>query len=187
MSLLILDNYDSFTYNLFHLLEPLDEQIVVARNDEIELEQVSDFERIVLSPGPGLPGEAGIMPALIERYASTKKILGVCLGMQAIAEHFGLGLTNMEQPRHGRSIRIDIESDTELFQGIGNEMVVGLYHSWAVQGEASHSEIAFLAHSEEGWPMALKHRTLSIHGIQFHPESVMTPRGDELIRNWYSL
>lgn len=187
MSLLLLDNYDSFTYNLLHILEPLEANIIVARNDEISLDQVEQFDCIVLSPGPGLPKEAGIMPALVERYAKNKKILGVCLGMQCIAEHFGTPLINMPSVRHGRSVRIEITNNEDLFRGMGKEMAVGLYHSWAIDEHSISPELEILARSEEGWPMAIKHQSLNIHGIQFHPESVMTPKGAELISNWHAL
>lgn len=184
MSLLLLDNYDSFTFNLLHLLEPLVEDIEVIRNDEIDIEDLDRFDQIVLSPGPGLPSEAGLMPQLLERHATTKPILGVCLGMQAIAQHFGTPLINMPSVRHGRTAFVNYEEDSSLFAGISSPMEVGLYHSWAVDHENMSEDLLPLAFSQEGWLMALQHRSLALTGIQFHPESILSPLGAQLIENW---
>ncbi len=182
--MLILDNYDSFTFNLFHILEPLVDQIVVRRNDEIEISEVEQFDQIVLSPGPGLPREAGIMPQLLRVYHSSKPILGVCLGMQAIAEHFDTPLINMPAVRHGRIRSITFENAHPLFTGVSEPMTVGLYHSWAVDHGQLSTELEALAFSEEGWLMAMAHKQLPIAGIQFHPESIMTTQGGQILTNW---
>lgn len=184
MPLLLLDNYDSFTYNLHHLLEPEVDTVDVLRNDEIDLDEVEGYDRIVLSPGPGLPSEAGSQPELIRRFARTKPILGVCLGMQALAEYFGTPLLNMEEVQHGRSSAVSFKEDLPLFLGIDAPMTVGLYHSWRVDHDKLSSQWDGWAFNDLGHLMAMGHRTYPLIGIQFHPESVLTPAGGTLIRNW---
>lgn len=183
--LLILDNYDSYTYNLVQLVEQHGGWTFdVKKNDEINLEQVSDYAKILLSPGPGLPSEAGIMPALIERYAKTKSILGVCLGHHAIAEAFGASLYNFSQPVHGIQRKVALQSEETIFDGISQPFEVGLYHSWAVKQESFPHELEITAMSEKGVIMALRHRIYDLKGVQFHPESIMTPYGKQMIWNW---
>lgn len=183
--LLILDNYDSFTYNLVQLIDQQgDWEYVVAKNDEIELEEVENFDKILLSPGPGLPSEAGIMPNLIQQYKSSKSILGVCLGHHAIAEAFGGKLYNFSQPVHGIQRKVNLLSEESIFQDIPNHFQVGLYHSWAVSLQSFPKELEQVAMSEKGVLMALRHRDYDIKGVQFHPESIMTPHGNKMISNW---
>jgi len=179
-----LDNYDSFTYNLVHILEPFVDGVDVIRNDQLDLASVDKYDRIVLSPGPGLPSESGLMPDLIERYHKQKPILGVCLGMQALAQHYDIPLKNLDQVRHGQVTEISFDGDNALFKSIMAPMEVGLYHSWIVDHESLPDEMQALAFSKEGVLMAMQHKELPLTGIQFHPESVMTPMGATLIRNW---
>ncbi len=187
MKILILDNYDSFTYNLFYLvkeLAPAHTQIDVFRNDAIALEDVADYDKIILSPGPGIPEEAGILIDLIKTYASTKSILGVCLGEQAIAEAFGSKLTNMTQVCHGEASTVQIcDSENPLFEGL-NSLSAGRYHSWVVNAETLPDCLQVTAVDENGLIMGLRHKTYDVQGIQFHPESVLTPKGDTILKNW---
>ncbi len=183
--LLILDNYDSFTFNLAQLVEQAglcDFEIV--KNDAISLEQVSPFDKILLSPGPGLPEQAGIMTALIEQYASTKSILGICLGHQAIATVFGGKLFNLATPYHGIQQFAIHRSNDPIFEGIPQRFQVGLYHSWAVLFDENYPDLEITATSENGIVMAIRHRNFDVMGVQFHPESIMTPFGKHLINNW---
>lgn len=184
MRILLLDNYDSFTWNLHHLLEPLGE-VTVARNDGISVDEAATFDRIVLSPGPGLPSEAGIMPELVERLMPTHPILGICLGMQAIAEACGGSLFNQPNVRHGVAVSCIPELPTApFFRGIDVPLEVGLYHSWAVDEGSLPKELRVTARSAEGVIMALRHESFPTCGVQFHPESVLTPSGARMIRNW---
>ncbi|MDD6209803.1 MAG: aminodeoxychorismate/anthranilate synthase component II [Bacteroidales bacterium] len=183
--LLIVDNYDSFTYNLYHLIKQLGySNIDVYRNDKISLEEVDKYDKIVLSPGPGIPSEAGLLLPIIRRYASTKSMLGVCLGHQAIGEAFGATLVNLEEVYHGVSTPMKIVTPDILFNGLPASLEVGRYHSWVVSPIQFPSELRITAVDEEGAIMALKHTVYRVHGIQFHPESVLTPRGSEIVRNW---
>lgn len=185
MKILLLDNYDSFTYNLLHVVKELGAtDIEVFRNDEIALEEVERFDSIILSPGPGIPEEAGLLLPVIKRYAATKSILGVCLGHQAIGEAFGGKLENLAEVYHGVQTPVSILKEDVLFQGLGKEMPVGRYHSWIVSRENFPDCLEITAESEEGQIMALRHKTYNVHGIQFHPESVLTPQGKEIIRNF---
>ncbi len=186
MKILLLDNYDSFTYNLAHYLRELTGQdIPVIRNDQITLDEVESYDAIVLSPGPGLPKDAGIMPALITRYAPTKKILGVCLGMQAIGEAFGGTLLNLPSVFHGVATTADIIQPEEiLFKGLSPKIEVGRYHSWVVDERKLPGELEITATDETGRIMALRHRKYDVRGVQFHPESVLTPHGKTMISNW---
>ena len=183
--ILIFDNYDSFTYNLVHLVKELcNAHIEVHRNDCISLEEVGRFDKIILSPGPGIPEEAGLLLPLIREYAPTKKILGVCLGHQAIAEAFGATLTNLTEVFHGVQTPVKIIGDDRLFKGLEKEIQVGRYHSWIVNKTGLPDVLEITAIDEDGQIMALRHKQYDIHGIQFHPESVLTPDGHTIIRNF---
>ena len=185
MKILVIDNYDSFTYNLVHLLHELDYDAEVWRNDKFELDEVEQFDKILLSPGPGIPSEAGLLLKVIERYAATKSILGVCLGQQAIAEVFGGELYNLEKPVHGTATNLVIKDKEEvLFKGLETGFKVGRYHSWAVKSENFPDELIITAEDEKGVMMALRHRDLDVRGVQFHPESVLTQFGKEMMKNW---
>lgn len=189
MKLLVFDNYDSFTYNLVHLVEKILEQKVdVYRNDKIALDEVKQYDKIILSPGPGIPQEAGLLLPLIKQYAPTKSILGVCLGHQAIGEAFGAKLTNLTQVYHGIATNCSITgSDDKLFNNIPFNLEVGRYHSWVVDREGFPEELELTAVDDNDMIMALKHKTYDVRGVQFHPESVLTPLGEQIIRNWLQL
>jgi anthranilate synthase component 2 len=183
--ILIFDNYDSFTYNLLHTVQSLGHsEVDVIRNDRMTLEEVERYDKIILSPGPGLPEEAGLLLPLIERYAATKCILGVCLGHQAIGQLFGAKLENIPHVFHGVQTPAQIVAEDYLFAGLPEEMEVGRYHSWIVSSENFPSELQITALDKEGAIMALRHRTLDLHGVQFHPESILTPQGTAIIRNF---
>lgn len=189
MSVLVLDNYDSFTYNLVQYLEEQsDLPLVVRRNDAIRLEEVEAFDKILLSPGPGLPNESGILCPLIEQYAASKSILGICLGHQAIAEVFGGKLINLERVAHGihTPVRV-LEPKEPLFQGLGSSFEGGLYHSWAVDQQTLPESFKLTAISPEGVVMGISHKTYDLRGLQFHPESVLTPEGRQILKNWLEL
>jgi anthranilate synthase component 2 len=164
-------------------LEELDCDVTVKRNDQLTLEEVDAFEKIVLSPGPGIPEEAGLLKAIIEKYAPTKSILGVCLGQQAIGEVFGGSLANLEKVYHGVATPVNITAEDILFEGLSNPMMVGRYHSWVVEG-ALPDTIEVLAKDDNGQVMAIRHKTYNVRGVQFHPESVLTPEGKHLLKNW---
>lgn len=186
MKILLLDNYDSFTYNLLHILKELGVEVEVHRNDRISLEEVDRFDKILLSPGPGIPAEAGILLPLIRRYAATKSILGVCLGEQAIGETFGAKLLNLTQVHHGvcSDIRV-LKPDEYLFAGLETVFCAGRYHSWVVDKESFPDCLEITAEdTEERQIMALRHREYDVRGIQFHPESVLTPKGKRIVENW---
>ena len=184
MRILLLDNYDSFTWNLHHLLEPLAE-VTVARNDKISINDAARFDRIVLSPGPGLPTEAGIMPELLRKLMPSHPFLGVCLGMQAIVEVCGGTLFNLPKVRHGVAVACLPQAPRDpLFAGIEAPFEVGLYHSWAAGPATLPSDLRVIAGSAEGVIMALRHVRFPACGVQFHPESVLTPCGKKLIANW---
>lgn len=183
MKVLIIDNYDSFTFNLVHLVESYTSEIEVWRNDEIDFERVSEFDKIILSPGPGLPVEAGQMPELIEQFALLKPILGVCLGCQALGLHFGADLYNLEEVQHGVQTTIQVVDSNFLYKNIGNDLEVGRYHSWALK-LPNTSDLIPTAYDKKNVLMSFRHSTLPVFGIQFHPESIMTPSGMELIGNW---
>lgn len=184
MNILLIDNYDSFCYNLFQILEEEGAHVTVWRNDCFDLDDVEAFDKIVLSPGPGIPSEAGLLLQVIARYANTKPILGVCLGEQAIGEQFGATLFNLPQVFHGIQTPAHIVADDYLFRGIERDILVGRYHSWVVQNEGLPDCLEVTAVSDEGQIMALKHCTLDVHGIQFHPESILTPCGRQIIANF---
>jgi anthranilate synthase component II len=185
MQILLIDNFDSFTYNLVHYLEGQDANVTVVRNDAIQLDQVQAYDKIVLSPGPGLPKDAGMQPELIRRFVDQKPILGVCLGLQALVEHFGGQLFNQEFVKHGVAEKCMRNAESsKLFAGIPDTFAVGLYHSWAAEPEKFPAELAVTARSENGIIMAFEHQTLPVCGVQFHPESVLTEYGHQLIGNF---
>ena len=186
--ILILDNYDSFTYNIAHLIKSLGVDVEIYRNDKISLEDVDRYDKIILSPGPGIPSEAGILKAVIERYGSSKSILGICLGEQAIGEVFGGKLENLSEVSHGVGSKINVILQTPIFEGLGDCFIGGRYHSWVVSKEEFPQELEIIATEDEsGQIMALRHREYNIYGIQFHPESVLTPEGKTIIKNWLKL
>ena len=183
--ILVIDNYDSFTFNLVHYLEDLDAEVTVFRNDTFDIEEVLPFDKIVLSPGPGIPSEAGLLKQVIATYAATKSILGICLGQQAIAEVFGGSLRNLEKVYHGVATPIAIMiPDDKLYKGIPNEIEVGRYHSWVVNSEDLPEILEITATDKQGHIMSLRHKTLDVRGVQFHPESILTPYGKEILANW---
>ena len=185
MKILVFDNYDSFTYNLVHAIKELGyTDIEVHRNDKIALADIARFDKIVLSPGPGVPSASGILLDVIKEYAPTKPILGVCLGAQAIGEAFGAKLINLPEVHHGVSSDAQIIEDDYIFNNLGNTLEVGRYHSWAVSREDFPACLQITALDENGIIMALKHGEYDTHGVQFHPESVLTPKGKEIIKNF---
>jgi len=211
MKILIFDNYDSFTYNLVHLVEKIThEKVDVRRNDQIPLEDVKIYDKIILSPGPGVPSEAGLLLPLIKEYAATKSIVGVCLGHQAIGEAFGGKLTNLSSVFHGVATPVKIvngewsivnressnvnenlhltshRSHQNLFNGLPETFEVGRYHSWIIDKDGFPEELEITAEDENGFIMALQHKTYDVQGVQFHPESVLTPNGEKIMRNWLS-
>ena len=180
----IIDNYDSFTYNLSHLVKELGAEVTVYRNDQFTLDQLQEFSKIILSPGPGIPSEAGLLLDVIREYAGKKPILGVCLGHQAIGEVFGAKLENLSEVFHGVATPCHIVADDPLFSGIERDITIGRYHSWVVSKDAMPECLEITAESDEGQIMALRHKTLNVRGIQFHPESVLTPDGKKMLQNW---
>jgi anthranilate synthase component II len=186
MRILVFDNYDSFTYNLVHLVEKIiNQKVEIFRNDEISLDQVNEYDRIILSPGPGVPNEAGLLLPLIKQYAATKSILGVCLGHQAIGEAFGGTLTNLSKVYHGVATNCEVvKEDCMLFEGLDKNIEVGRYHSWIVNKEKLPADLEITAVDENGFIMAMQHKKYDVQGVQFHPESVLTPVGEKILRNW---
>lgn len=183
--IVVIDNYDSFTYNLVHLLHECGQEAVVWRNDKFELEDLEEFDHILLSPGPGIPSEAGLLMEVIRRYGLSKKILGICLGMQAIAEVYGGQLLNLSRPVHGTATPVRIlDQEEALFSGLPAEFLVGRYHSWAVDPKGLPGGLQVTAEDVNGTIMALAHRELAVKGVQFHPESVLTEYGREMMLNW---
>ena len=185
MKILVFDNYDSFTYNLVHVIKQLGyNDIEVHRNDKIALADIARFDKIVLSPGPGVPSESGILLDVIKEYAPTKPILGVCLGEQAIGEAFGAKLINLPEVHHGVSSDTKIVENDYIFNGLEQTIEVGRYHSWAVSQDGFPDCLQITALDENGIIMALKHKEYDIHGVQFHPESVLTPKGIDIMKNF---
>ena len=183
--ILVFDNYDSFTYNLVHAVKKLGfTDVEEHRNDQIPLDDIDRFDKIILSPGPGVPSESGILLDVIRKYAPTKSILGVCLGEQAIAEAFGGTLINLTEVHHGVSSMVDILEEDILFNDLPKQLEVGRYHSWAVEKSTLPDCLTVTAVDEEGLIMALAHKTYDVRGVQFHPESVLTPDGEKMLRNW---
>ncbi len=185
MKIAIIDNYDSFTYNLVHYLEELGSEVTVLRNDEFDLEELQPFSKILLSPGPGIPDEAGLLKQAIKHYAPTKSILGICLGQQAIGEVYGGSLTNLNKVFHGVSSKVIISvKDELLFKNIPSEIEVGRYHSWVVSTEDFPEDLEITSTDENGQIMSLRHKKFDVRGVQFHPESVLTPHGKTILKNW---
>lgn len=192
MKIVMIDNYDSFTYNLVHLVKELGADITVFRNDQFELEQLEEFDKIMLSPGPGIPSEAGKLLDVIKTYAGVKPILGICLGEQAIGESFGGTLVNLSDVFHGVQTPAHVVDFIEhgehkidyIFRGINRDILVGRYHSWVVDAQSLPDCLEATCLSNEGQVMALRHKEFDIRGIQFHPESVLTPDGKKMINNW---
>ena len=185
MKIAVIDNYDSFTYNLVHYLEDLGAEVIVLRNDEFDLDELEPFQKILLSPGPGIPDEAGLLKQVIKHFAPTKSILGICLGQQAIGEVFGGSLTNLEKVYHGVATKVKVEVDDEnLFKDIPKEFEVGRYHSWVVSNEGFPEDLEITSKDENGEIMSLRHRQYDLKGVQFHPESVLTPHGKTILKNW---
>jgi len=185
MNILVIDNYDSFVYNLVHYLEEMDCEVTVKRNDQFRLDEVSGYDKVLLSPGPGIPEEAGLLKSLIKTYAGKIPILGVCLGQQAIAEVFGGTIRNLDKVFHGVATQAQIiVEDESLFEGLGSEIEIGRYHSWVVNTEDFPEELEVTSLDATGQIMSLRHRDFDIKGVQFHPESVLTPNGKEIIKNW---
>ena len=183
-NILVIDNYDSFTYNLVHYLEDLDCKVTVKRNDKLVLEDVIPFDKIVLSPGPGIPEEAGLLKEIIATYAPTKSILGVCLGQQAIGEVFGGTLQNLETVYHGVSTNVTVTVDDEtLFNGLQKTFQVGRYHSWVVNTDLPDC-LEATSFDDNGQVMSLRHKEFDVKGVQYHPESVLTPNGKQILENW---
>jgi anthranilate synthase component 2 len=193
MKILVFDNYDSFTYNLVHLVEKIiHKKVDVHRNDQIPLGKVKDYDKIILSPGPGIPSEAGLLLPLIKEYAATKPILGVCLGHQAIGEAFGGSLVNLSTVYHGVASKVVVGNEaprkevqtSRLFAGLPGEIEVGRYHSWIVSEDNFPDELSVTARDDNNFIMALQHKRYDIQGVQFHPESVLTPMGEKILANW---
>jgi anthranilate synthase component II len=185
MKILVLDNYDSFTYNLVYIVRQLGhgEVMDVFRNDKITLDEVDNYDKILLSPGPGVPSEAGIMPELIKKYANTKSILGVCLGHQAIGEAFGGSLINLSEVLHGVASTVKVEKDL-LFEGIPDTFKIGRYHSWVIDESTLSPDLEVIARTPDKQIMAVRHKSMDIRGVQFHPESILTENGIRIIKNW---
>ena len=184
MKVAVIDNYDSFTYNLVHYLEDLKVEVTVFRNDEFELLDIEKFEKILLSPGPGIPDEAGLLKEVIKKYAPTKSILGVCLGLQAIGEVFGGKLYNLEKVYHGVSTKIFIKEKDSIFNNLPNELYVGRYHSWVLSNKNLPIDLIITSTDENGQIMSLKHSVYDVRGVQFHPESILTVHGKQILKNW---
>ena len=183
--IVVIDNYDSFTFNLVHYLEALDCEVTVYRNDEFELEDLQSFDKILLSPGPGIPDEAGLLKKVIATYASSKSILGICLGHQAIAEVFSSNITNLKSPLHGISSKVYLTKNIDvLFTDIPTTFEVGLYHSWIIDQKSLSEELLVTSENENGYIMSITHQIYDVKGIQFHPESILTPRGKTILKNW---
>ena len=187
MKIALIDNYDSFTYNLYHLVKELNTDVDVLKNDGFELTTLAAYDGILLSPGPGVPEEAGLLLDVIKKYAPTKPILGVCLGEQAIAEAFGGELTNLDKVYHGIQSPIDIVRDSPIFQHIPHEIQVGRYHSWVVSLQNLPRCLETTALSKDGNIMAIQHKRYQVYGIQFHPESILTPSGKQIVQNWLEI
>lgn len=187
MKIVIIDNYDSFTYNLSHLVKELGADVTVVRNDQFDMDEIADYDKIILSPGPGIPSEAGRLLDVIKTYTDKKPMLGVCLGHQAIGEVFGGKLENLSEVFHGVATPCHITANDPIFQGLPANITIGRYHSWVVSKNELPNCLEVTAESDEGQVMALRHRQYDIHGIQFHPESVLTPEGRTIIKNFIDL
>ena len=185
MKILVLDNYDSFTYNLVYIVRQLGygSGMDVFRNDKISLEDVEKYDKIILSPGPGVPEDAGIMPELLKRYGSRKSILGVCLGHQAIGEAFGGDLINLSEVLHGVASKVKVEDDL-LFKNVPDTFSIGRYHSWVINEDTLSPDLEVIARTPDNQIMAVRHKKFDIRGVQFHPESILTENGVQIIKNW---
>ncbi len=186
MKVLVIDNYDSFVYNLVHYLEEMDCEVTVRRNDELRIEEAQNYDKILLSPGPGIPDEAGLLKEIIKKYAPYKSILGVCLGHQAIAEVFGGTLLNMNEVYHGIASPIKVLKEDTLYQDLPKTLQVGRYHSWVVKSPLS-KDLEITSIDENGQIMSLKHKKYDVHGVQYHPESILTKQGKAILKNWLKL
>lgn len=186
MKILVFDNYDSFTYNLVHMVQHiLNQKVDVFRNDQLPLENVATYDKIILSPGPGIPSEAGELIPLIKEYASSKSILGVCLGHQAIGEAFGASLLNLSNVYHGIATSISLTgNDRKLFDGLPQSIEVGRYHSWVVSDQDLPKDLEITSKDQHNYIMSMQHKSYDVMGVQFHPESVLTPDGEKILRNW---
>ena len=186
MKILVFDNYDSFTYNLVQLIREIatNAKVEVFRNDEIPLEDVKAYDKILLSPGPGIPSESGLLLPLINEYAATKSIFGVCLGQQAIGESFGGSLSNLSKVYHGVATPVYLTNSSTLFEGLPSTFSVGRYHSWVVNEHDLPSNLIITSRDDDGYIMSLEHKTYDVKGVQYHPESVLTPEGAKIIANW---
>ncbi len=184
MKIFILDNYDSFTYNLVHIVEQYVDKVIVHRNNETNLNDIKNFDKIIFSPGPGLPSDVPMMNDIIDRYKETKAILGVCLGHQAIAEYFGASLINMPEVNHGREFETHIIKCDYFFEGIPNTFYSGRYHSWIVNKKSFPCDLEITSSDERNQVMSLRHKTFNLRGVQFHPESIMTKYGKQMLENW---
>ncbi|KAA3649331.1 MAG: aminodeoxychorismate/anthranilate synthase component II [Bacteroidetes bacterium] len=190
--ILLIDNYDSFTFNLVHYLESLtDLKIVVVRNDEIDFSKMDQYDAVVISPGPGLPKQAGLLMDFLAAFANHKKILGICLGQQAIAEHFGMRLKNLGEVVHGQARKIEVlqvnrgeKEESGLFKGLPKNLTVGRYHSWVIEPESMSTDFEITSTDEQGNIMSIQHKKLPISSVQFHPESILTEFGKEMLKNW---
>lgn len=187
MKIVIIDNYDSFTYNLSHLVKELGADVTVFRNDKFLLNEIEQYDKIILSPGPGIPSEAGLLLDVLRTYRGRKPMLGVCLGHQAIGEVFGARLTNLSTVYHGVATEGTQYGNDPIFRGMPKRIIMGRYHSWVVDSTSLPECLEVTAMSDDGYIMALRHRHYDIHGIQFHPESVLTPEGRQIVRNWLEL
>lgn len=181
---IIIDNYDSFTYNLVHYLEDLNAEVTVYRNDEFELNELDKFDKILLSPGPGIPEEAGLLLDVIKKYAPTKSILGICLGQQAIGEVFGGSLINLEKVYHGVSSKVKLQKEDSLFKDLPIQFEVGRYHSWVINPDDFPDDLEITSVDENGEIMSIRHKTYDVKGVQYHPESILTPHGKKILENW---
>jgi anthranilate synthase component 2 len=181
---IIIDNYDSFTYNLVHYLEDLNAEVTVYRNDEFELNELDKFDKILLSPGSGIPEEAGLLLDVIKKYAPTKSILGICLGQQAIGEVFGGSLINLEKVYHGVSSKVKLQKEDSLFKDLPIQFEVGRYHSWVINPDDFPDDLEITSVDENGEIMSIRHKTHDVKGVQYHPESILTPHGKKILENW---
>jgi len=186
MQLAVIDNYDSFTFNLVHYFEDLGASVTVFRNDEFDLKELDAFDKIVLSPGPGLPNEAGLLKEVIQTYATSKSILGICLGLQAIGEVFGCTLINLEKVYHGVATKIKIIEEDSIFKNIPDQIEVGRYHSWVISNDNFPPNLIITSVDENKQIMSVKHSLFDVRGVQFHPESILTPFGKKILKNWLS-
>jgi len=186
MKILVLDNYDSFTYNLVYIIRELGygEQMDIFRNDKIAVENVAAYDKILLSPGPGVPADAGIMPELLKKYSAKKDILGVCLGHQAIGEAFGSGLNNLTEVVHGVASEVKVQKQDLLFEGVPERFKIGRYHSWVIDETTLSDELEITAKTPDGQIMAVRHKEYKVRGLQFHPESILTEHGKQIVLNW---